>query len=438
MTNRYRPLRRPCWAAVAGFLCFVFSASVAAQQPHSYNITHYDLRVEPDFARKTLRIAAAIEIANPAGEKSFSFALGNKYQVTAARAGGAEAQVQRGDGEITITTPRAAKRITLNPELGASPDKSGDEPRPVIDDNSLFLLWSDAFYPEDFDDWATLTTTVVLPQKFQAIAPGRLVATRQRGGRVEYVFRTLHPTVSFSVFADSRWVRTERELDGRRYVTLLHPDSQKYAEQIFATSPDVVKFFSELHGGYPFDEFAFVTIEGMYARRAFPGWVAYSPRYLEREMTSTGYDAHETSLLWWGLTAHGRGPGSWQWTEGLGDYVEFMYAEARHKPVASIFAQFRRDYLATPPEQDLLYAYLRGNTPQKLVHGKYPWLMQVMRERLGDEAFRRGIRLLFTRFRYRTFSMDEFIAEFEQASGQSLRWWREQWLQRKGVPVVAF
>lgn len=245
-------------------------------------------------------------------------------------------------------------------------------------------------------------------------------------------------TVSYSVIADSRWIRSERQVSRFRIVTLLHPESQKYTAQIFSTSADVLKFFSELHGCYPLDQFAFVTIPGMYARRAFAGWVGYSPEYLEKEMARTGYDAHETSLLWWGLTSHSRGPGSWQWTEGLGDYVEVMYGEARKKPLPQNFVRFRSDYLASPPEQDVPYDQLRGNTPQKIVHGKYPWTTQVMRERIGDNAFRRGIRLLFDRFRFRTFSMEEFIATFEQASGQSLSWWREQWLERKGVPVVAF
>jgi len=159
---------------------------------------------------------------------------------------------------------------------------------------------------------------------------------------------------------------------------------------------------------------------------------------LEKEMVRTGYDAHETSLLRWGLTTHGRGPGSWQWTEGLGDYVEVMYTKSRKKPLPQNFLRFRSDFLITPVEEDMPYDQLRGNTAQKIVHGKYPWTMQVLLEYIGDDAFRRGIRLLFERYRFRTFSMDEFIAAFERTSRQSLGWWREQWMERKGVPVVGF
>lgn len=422
----------------AGLLlvCGVVHAAPENQSP--YRIVHYDLRIEPDFAARTIRVSASIKIDNPSLTRTFSFGLADAYKVVSAGASGAEVNVRRGDGEIAVELRRPQRKPVLYLELSAAPGKSQDEERPVIEDNSLFLLWSDRWYPIDFDQWATLRTTVLLPPNFQVIAPGKLISVRKRGDKTEHVFNTTHPTVSFSVLADTRWTRSERQVGGFHIITLLHPESRKYAAEIFSTSADVLKFFSELHGDYPFDQFAFVTIPGMYARRAFAGWIGYSPEYLQKEMERTGYDAHETSLLWWGLTSHGSGSGSWQWTEGLGDYVEVMYGEARKKPLPQNFVRFRSDYLATPPEQDVPYDQLRGDTPQKIIHGKYPWTMQVMRELIGDPAFRRGIRLLFDRYRFRTFSMDEFIATFEEAAGQSLSWWREQWLNRKGMPVVDF
>jgi aminopeptidase N len=175
----------------------------------------------------------------------------------------------------------------------------------------------------------------------------------------------------------------------------------------------------------------------MYARRAFPGFVGYEPRYLEKEFTTTGHDAHETSLLWWTYTLHGIGPGSFQWTEGFGDYAEILYDEVYHKPIPKIFQRFRREYLATPVDQDLPYSDLRGSTPQKFIHGKYPWLLHIVRSVVGDSAFRNALKLVFTRFRYRTFTMNEFISALEDGCGQSLQWWREEWLERKGVPTIA-
>jgi aminopeptidase N len=85
---------------------------------------------------------------------------------------------------------------------------------------------------------------------------------------------------------------------------------------------------------------------------------------------------------------------------------------------------------------DVSITQLRGNTPQKIIHGKYPWLMHVLRYRMGDAAFRSGVRTLFSRFRFRTYSLDDFVQVFAEAAHTSLDWWKTEWLDRPGVPVL--
>jgi len=369
-------------------------------------------------------------------QDTLNFELSEQYQVISARQGGAPAAIQRAGSDMSVKV-RPRRKLTLTFHLLAASPKSDDENRAVLDDNSLFLLWSDRFYPVRFDDWATVRTTVILPRSFQAIAPGKLIRTRKSRSQVTYVFSTSRPAAAFSVFADSRWIRTSRTINGLPMQTLLYPESQKFSEQIFSSSRDLLQFYSDWFGPYAFDQFSFITLTGIYARRAFCGFVGYQPKYLQKEMTSTGFDAHETSLLWWGYTARGRGPGSWQWTEGLGDYAEVLYDQSRHKPLPSNFDRFREQYLKLPPAQDVPYDQLRGDTPQAVVHGKYPWLMRVLHYTVGDAAFRTAMRLLFQRFRFSTFSMDEFVATVEEAGGKPVRLWREQWLERAGVPQVA-
>jgi hypothetical protein len=408
-----------------------------AQETAGYRIRHYDLRIAPDFSTREIHIDATVWIDNPGLSDTFSFQLGDPYQCEAVTSSGKPARFKRDPGMITVTTARR-KTVKLHFRLRATDPRSNDENRKVMDDSSLFLLWSDQFYPVRFEDWATVRTTVILPPRFQSIAPGKLVRTTREPTKVSYVFNSSLPAVQFSVFADANWIRTVRKVRGIRMQTLLYPESQKYSERIFSTSADVLHFYSDLYGPYPADQFSFVTLRGIHARRACAGFVVYEPKYLEKEMRTTGFDAHETALLWWDYTIRGRGPGSWQWTEGLGDYAEILYDEARNKPLDPVFATFRRRYLNLPADQDVPYDQLRGNTPQAIVHGKYPWLMQVLRYMVGDEAFRKAMRHLFAQYRFHTFTMDEMVASFEQATGKSLALWRTQWIDRKGVPTLAY
>ena len=416
------------------FFCFLHTSN---GQTASYRIENIDLQIEPDFKTKKVLLSATIEIKNSGLESEFSFGLNDRYDSVIVTAGRSPASFTRADGEITVTLNQPSENVKLLFRVSGFLGKSIDENREIVADSSLFLLWSDRFYPIDFGRWATMKTVIVLPSGFQAIAPGRITNEEKIGSKICFTFETARPIVSASIFADSRWIKTERQVNGIQMRTLLYPESQVFSDQIFRTSSEIVKFFSVTLCPYPFDEFSFVTIGGMYARRAFPGFVGYEPRYLEKEFTTTGHDAHETSLLWWTYTLHGTGPGSFQWTEGFGDYSEILYDELFQKPLPKIFQRFRGEYLATPAEQDLLYSELRGNTPQKFIHGKYPWLMHIVRSVVGDSAFRNALKLVFQRFQYRTFSMSDFISTLEEGCGQSLQWWREEWLERKGVPTIA-
>lgn len=300
------------------------------------------------------------------------------------------------------------------------------------------MLWSDRLYPIDYNHWAKVKTTILLPDNFQVIAPGKLIRTKKHGKTIEHTFITTNPTVCFSVFADSRWIVTKKKINGIPMQTLFYPESQNFSEQIFKTSSEILKFYSETYCAYSFNQFSFITLDSIYARRAFPGLIGYNPNYLEKEFTTTGFDAHETALLWWFYTIRGEGQGSFQWTEGFGDYAKFLYDEKYQKPIPIIFQYFRNEYLAMPLEKDVLYYELTGNTAQQIVHGKYPWWMHLIRYQVGDEKFREAMKLIFKKFQLGTFTMEEFIAILEEGSGHSLQWWRQEWLERKGFPVITF
>lgn len=427
------PIRRLICLLIAA-LCL---CTVAAAAAPDYKIRRYELNITPDFAQKSLRIATTIRIANPGLLDTFEFGLGDEYKIDSVKVNNAPAEFTAKDRVLTVKLAKPVNDVVLSVSTTGSPTRSHDESAAVIDDNSLFLLWSDRFYPIDYDHWSPVRTTITLPADMKIIAPGHMVRSEEINGAHRVVFETAQPTVCFSIFADRRWVRRERVVNGIKILTLLHPEQDKFSEQIFETSGDVLKFFTELHGYYPAEQFAFVTVAGMRGRRALNGYIAYGPPFLDREMERVGYDAHETSLLWWGYATRGSGPGAFQWNEGFGDYVEFLYSQSRRKPLPAVFDRFRNEYLSTPSDQEPLYTGLRGNTPQKFVHGKYPWLMAVLHDYIGDASFRRGLRSLFVNHRHTTYTIQDLIQHFEQASGTSLSWWREQWLERRGVPEVS-
>lgn len=403
------------------------------------DIQRCELVIRPEPAAGRLRITATLQIANPGRDNQLSFFLAAWYDRVLVRSRSGPARVTREGDVMTVHLRRATPHERLVFTLSGAPGQSGGDRRPVLTDSSIYLLWSDRFYPADFDDWAVVSTQIEVPRGFRVFAPGRRVLARDRDALHVERFETTEPIRAASVIADARWVESERLIGGRRIRTLLHPDAQAHAEQIFRTSPDVLEFYASRFGPYVFDQFTFATVDGIFARRAVAGGVIYEPHYLAEVFRTTGHDAHETALLWWFYTIAGRGPGSYQWTEGFGDYAEMLYDEARGLPVPADFELYRRGYLrmaGTPDEPPITAP--RGPLAGNFVHGRLPWVMHLLRFAVGDSAFDRGMRLLFDRWRFRSFTLDEFVDTLAEGTGQSLDWWRREWLERGGVPHLTW
>jgi len=407
--------------------------------PAPPDVQRCDLLIRPDIATGRLRLTATLDIDNPPGNREFTFLLAPWYDTVVVRSRFGPATMTREGDVVTVAVSRSRPHEQLVFRLSGTPGQSAGDERPVLADSSIYLLWSDRFYPVDFDDWAVVSTTLEVPRGFRVLAPGRQVLAEDRGGVHVERYQTAEPIRAATVIADARWVQTERTIGGKRMRTLLYPASRAYADQLFRTSADVLDFYTSHFGRYAFDEFTFATVDGIFARRAVAGGVIYNPGYLAEELRTTGHDAHETALLWWFYTLAGRGPGSYQWTEGFGDYAEILYDEARGLPVPADFEAYRRGYLnmaGTPAEPPITAP--RGPLAGNFIHGRLPWVMHLLRFAVGDSAFNRGVRLLFDRWRFRSFTLEEFAATLAEGTGQPLDWWRDEWLKRGGVPELTW
>ncbi|MDX1647023.1 MAG: M1 family aminopeptidase, partial [Longimicrobiales bacterium] len=65
---------------------------------------------------------------------------------------------------------------------------------------------------------------------------------------------------------------------------------------------------------------------------------------------------------------------------------------------------------------------------------KGAWVLHMLRRRIGDEAFWRGIRDYYARYVNATASTDDFMRVMERASGDDLRDFFDQWLRQGGNP----
>lgn len=161
--------------------------------------------------------------------------------------------------------------------------------------------------------------------------------------------------------------------------------------------------------------------------------------------------SHELAHQWFGdlMTCKG-----WQhlWlNEGWASYAECLWAEAKAGDDA---VAARRAY------QRAVLGYVRGQRSRNrssapavpaLVSNRYdnpdgvfskrddPYakgaiVLHMLRERLGDDAYFKGVRAYIDEHKYSFVETDDFRRSLEKASGQSLERFFEQWCMRPGLP----
>src|SRR5690606_18790849 len=71
-----------------------------------------------------------------------------------------------------------------------------------------------------------------------------------------------------------------------------------------------------------------------------------------------------------------------------------------------------------------------------IVYNKAPAILKQLNFLVGEQAFRTGIQRLLRRHDFSTFTWRDLLQEMEGASGVSLTRFGEQYILRRGLPVV--
>jgi aminopeptidase N len=116
--------------------------------------------------------------------------------------------------------------------------------------------------------------------------------------------------------------------------------------------------------------------------------------------------------------------------EGLASYLGFMYAESRGAhPRMNTAGLARMDSAGVSQPIGLAAAEFRDfNMYQAMTYSKPSAVYHMLRYTIGDAAFRRGLRLYYEKNKLTHVDENDFRSAMEQASGQDLKWFFQQWI----------
>jgi aminopeptidase N len=153
--------------------------------------------------------------------------------------------------------------------------------------------------------------------------------------------------------------------------------------------------------------------------------------------------AHEIGHQWFGNSVTEKDwPHVWL-SEGFATYLADVYVEHAYGPgrMAEYLQKERKevfDFARENPTLSVvaaqpadLMALLNPNSYQKGA-----WVLHMLRQRVGDDAFWRGLRTYYGRYRNANAATEDFQKVMEEASGKDLAEFFKQWLYTPGYPKL--
>lgn len=287
-------------------------------------------------------------------------------------------------------------------------------------------------------DKATYRFEVAVPQPWVVAATGNLLGTTPEGDKVRYIWEMNKPMASYlaSISIDQFTVEESMGPDGIVIRNYIPQDVDPMLTRNLDQLPEMLAYFSELFGPYPFDAYGVLIadetigpcLEGSLSLEAQSLSVHCPSEYMLSETVL----AHELAHQWFGDSVSLE---RWQdiWLkEGIATYSQILW-ETRGQPVESITAWAKDQKESLPPDDKI------GEPPPDEM---YDWesyvggamVVHALRLQVGDETFFNILRTYLERYKYGNAGTEEFIAVAEEVSGQELSAFFDSWLMQTNLP----
>jgi aminopeptidase N len=233
------------------------------------------------------------------------------------------------------------------------------------------------------------------------------------------------------------------EANGTEVWYYLYPRDREHGIRELGRVPQILAFYSELVGPYPYDKLAMVESSTRFGGMENASAIFLDEKRIDGNGTLEGLAAHEIAHQWFGDSVSQRDWHELWLSEGFATYFGNLFYEraAGRDAFLERMREDRRDYLAAhretprpiydPSITDLFKLLNRQN------YEKGAWVLHMLRGIMGDVAFFAAVRDYYASHRDGNASTDELRVIMERHAGQPLDWFFRQWIREAGHPVFA-
>ena len=221
----------------------------------------------------------------------------------------------------------------------------------------------------------------------------------------------------------------------------IYPQNKQNGVHDFKVASDILQFFTQYIGAYPFKKLANVQSTTIFGGMENANAIFYDERAVNGRGTIEGTVSHEIAHQWFGDMATEKSFAHLWLSEGFANYLTNIYWEqkyGRDKMNKSLIEEKEKvikfSRVSNTPVVDSvseLMDLLNANTYQK-----GSWILHMLRGEVGDALFQKIVQQYYQQYKGSNADTRDFQLVAEKVSGKKLDWFFNQWLYKPGIPKI--
>ncbi|SHI31975.1 aminopeptidase N [Mesonia phycicola] len=293
---------------------------------------------------------------------------------------------------------------------------------------------------DDMNDKIEFDLAYQVPENYTVIANGKLTNTKNKGKEKLWEFNMNNPMSSYLVaVAVGNYKVKELTSTGNIPIKLYYePKDEAKVEWTYKNSRKILDFYEkEIGVPYPWQnykqipvrDFLYAGMENTTATIFSDMFMVDQIGYVDRNYVNV--NAHELAHQWFGdLVTEKSGTHHWL-QEGFATYYALL---AEREIFGDDYFYFKL-YQNAEKLKELSDAgkgeALKNDKASSLTfYQKGAWALHILREKVGEEAFKKGVKNYLEKYAYQNVETKDFIAEIEKTSGEDLSSFEEDWLEQ--------
>jgi len=440
-------------------VAFSFTTTIFAQLHSTINnvdITHYKFNIAINDTTNIIQGVATIS-AKVKNVKLLKLDLASKKNngkgmlVTEVNEGNRKINFKQVNDilQIPITSSDSLHVYTIKyagiPEDGLiiSKNKFGD--RTFFGDNwpnraHYWLPCIDYLY-----DKATVEFIITAPNRYQVISNGTLLEKTNLNNHYNlYHYATKVPLpTDVMVFGAAKFAVQKLGIVNKVPLSSwVFTQNKEEGFYDYKQAIPILKYYTKMIAPFPYSKLANVQSRTRFGGMENASAIFYSEKSITGKRDQEALLAHEMAHQWFGDSVTEKGWKDLWLSEGFATYFTDLYLEhtyGKEKLDTRLRNQRRKVILYSknrlaPVVDTKTTDYMKLLNPNSYEKGA--WFLHMLRVKLGDKLFWKGIRKYYNTYKYKNVTTKDFKDIIEKILGKNLDYFFKQWLYGLGQPTI--